>query len=170
MAPVVVFVGAPGAGKTSVGRRVAERLNVEFIDTDQAIESQSGSSVAEIFINEGEPVFRALESEIVSRTLKECSGVVSLGGGAIVSPATRALVAASTAVWLQVNLADASQRVGMTGSRPLLLGNVRGTMLKMLEERSPMYAEVADLTVDTSGRAIRSVVDEVMAWLESRDE
>ncbi len=167
MAPRAVFVGAPGAGKSTVGRRVAERLGIPFVDTDQIIEARAGMSVSDIFVTQGEPAFRALEETVIAETLAESDGVVSLGGGALLSPQTRDRVAACTVVWLQVSLADASNRVGMTGSRPLLLGNVRGTMMKMLEERGPLYAEVADLVIDTSGRTARAVVDDVVAWLEA---
>lgn len=167
MAPRAVFVGAPGAGKSSVGRRVAERLGLDFVDTDHAIEDRAGMSVSDIFVTQGEPAFRALEESVIADTLAHSDGVVSLGGGALLSPATRDLVSACTVVWLQVSLSDAANRVGMTGSRPLLLGNVRGTMMKMLEERAPLYAEVADLEVDTSGRSMRAVVDDVVAWLEA---
>lgn len=167
MPPRAVFVGAPGAGKSTVGRRVAERLGIPFVDTDQIIEARAGMSVADIFVSQGEPAFRALEEAVVAETLAESDGVVSLGGGALLAPETRKRVGACTVIWLQVSLTDASSRVGMTGSRPLLLGNVRGTMMKMLEERGPLYAEVADLAIDTSGRTARAVVDDVVAWLEA---
>ena len=167
MAPRAIFVGAPGSGKSTVGRRVAERLNVPFLDTDQAIEARAGMSVADIFINQGEPEFRALEESVVAEAIATSTGIVSLGGGALLSDATRNLVRDCTVIWLQVTVGDAASRVGMTGSRPLLLGNVRGTMMKLLEERTPLYEEVADLVVDTSGRPVRAIADDVTSWLEN---
>ena len=167
MAPRAIFVGAPGSGKSTVGRRVAERLNVPFLDTDQAIEARAGMSVADIFINQGEPEFRALEESVVAEAIATSTGIVSLGGGALLSDATRNLVRDCTVIWLQVTAGDAASRVGMTGSRPLLLGNVRGTMMKLLEERTPLYEEVADLVVDTSGRPVRAIADDVTSWLEN---
>ena len=167
MAPRAIFVGAPGAGKSTVGRRVAERLHLPFLDTDQAIEARAGMSVSDIFINQGESEFRALEEAIVAESIDASTGIISLGGGALISPATRDLLRNCPVVWLQVTASDAASRVGMTGSRPLLLGNVRGTMMKLLEERTPLYAEVADLTVDTSGRPARLIADEVITWLEN---
>lgn len=167
MSPRAILVGAPGAGKSTVGRRVAERLNVPFLDTDQAIEAKAGMSVADIFINQGEPEFRALEESVVAEAIAHSTGIVSLGGGALLSEATRNLVKDCTVIWLQVTASDAASRVGMTGSRPLLLGNVRGTLMKLLEERTPLYEEVADLIVDTAGRPVRAIADDVTAWLEN---
>jgi shikimate kinase len=85
----------------------------------------------------------------------------------LLSPTTRKSLHAYPVIWLQVSASDAANRVGMTGSRPLLLGNVRGTMMKLLEERAPLYAEVADLVLDTSGRTARVIADEVISWLEN---
>jgi shikimate kinase len=167
MAPRAIFVGAPGAGKSTVGRRVAERLKLPFLDTDQAIEERAGMSVSDIFINQGEPEFRALEETVVADAIVNSTGIVSLGGGALLSPTTRKSLQDCPVIWLQVSASDAANRVGMTGSRPLLLGNVRGTMMKLLEERTPLYAEVADLVLDTSGRTARVIVDDVISWLEN---
>ena len=165
MAPRAIFVGAPGAGKSTVGRRVAERLGIPFADSDALIEKRAGKSVADIFIDDGEGEFRRLEREEVARALEDFDGVLSLGGGAILDPQTRSALLDQRVVWLQVDLSHATSRVGMNSARPLLLGNVRGTMLAMLEQRTPLYAEVASDIVDTNGRGIKDVVGQVVALL-----
>ena len=118
-------------------------------------------TVAELFVAEGEPAFREREEDAVAAAL-EGEGVVSLGGGAIMSPATRERLRGHRVIWLQVSLSDAAARVGLNTARPLLLGNVRQTMGRLLEERAPLYAEVATVTIDTAGRPIREVVDDVL--------
>jgi shikimate kinase len=162
MAPKVVLIGSPGAGKSSVGRRVAERLGVPFVDTDRMIESETGMSIADIFVDRGEDAFRDLEADAVSRGLEDCNGVLALGGGAIMRPQTQERLTGQRVVWLKVSLHDAAQRVGMNQARPLLLGNVRGTLAALLEKREPVYAAVASDVVDTSGRSVRQVADEVV--------
>ena len=165
MSPRAIFIGAPGAGKSTVGRRVAERLGVPFADSDALIEKTAGKPVADIFISDGEAEFRRMEREVIANALGTFSGVLSLGGGAIVDPATREALVGHRVVWLQVDLGDATSRVGMNSARPLLLGNVRGTMLTMLQERTPLYAQVATDVIDTSGRSVKEVVSEAVALL-----
>ena len=160
--PLVVLIGSPGAGKTSVGRRVAERLGVPFADSDALIEARAGMSVSDIFVTEGEDHFRQLEEDTIAEALVEQEGVLSLGGGAVMRPATRERLAGTQVVWLRVSLSDAASRVGMNTARPLLLGNVRGTLAALLEQRTPVYEEVSTAVVDTSGRTVREVTDEVM--------
>lgn len=162
MAPTIVIVGSPGAGKSTVGRRVAERLGVPFADTDALIEAAAGMSVSDIFVTLGEDEFRAMEADAVARALDEREGVLSLGGGAVLREATRARLADERVVWLRVTASDAASRVGMNTARPLLLGNVRATLSSLLEQRNPVYAEVATDVVDTSGRSLREVTDEVV--------
>lgn len=164
--PVVVLIGSPGAGKSSVGRRLAQRLGVPFADTDAMIEEDAGMSVSDIFVTEGEPAFRDREERAVARALEEHPGVLSLGGGAVLRPATRERLAGRRVVWLTVTLSDAAARVGMNTARPLLLGNVRATLGALLEERTPLYASVATDVIETSGRSVRQVVDEVARALD----
>ena len=166
MAPRAIIIGAPGAGKTSVGRRVAERLGVEFRDSDAAIEKRAGKPVSDIFLSDGEPEFRRLEREVIAESLKDADGVLSVGGGAVLDPDTREAFSHHTVVWLEVDLGNATKRVGMNSARPLLMGNVRGTMTTMLNERTPLYEEVATVTVDTSGRPLKDVVNDVVAELK----
>jgi len=166
MAPVVVIIGAPGAGKSSIGRRVAQRLGLSFVDSDALVEARAGKPVADIFVSDGEEAFRALEREEIAHTLETFDGVVSLGGGAIMDEQTRKALHDHRVIWLQVELSDATQRVGLNSARPLLLGNVRGTMLAMLQERTPLYDEVADYRVETSGRGLKEVAAEVSGIIE----
>jgi shikimate kinase len=161
--PIAVLIGAPGAGKSTIGRRVAERLKVPFVDTDAIIEEESGMSVSDMFVELGEPEFRVREEEAVRRALSEQTGVVALGGGAILSESTRQLLAEHTVVWLRVNVSDAASRVGMNQARPLLLGNVRGRLTQLLNERTPLYESVASITIETDGRAVREVTSSVLA-------
>lgn len=169
MAPRAVIIGAPGAGKSTVGRRVAERLGVSFADSDALVEKRAGKPVSDIFISDGEAEFRRLEREEIARALDEFTGVLSLGGGAILDEGTREALSGQRVVWLQVDLSHATQRVGMNSARPLLLGNVRGTMLTMLEQRTPLYAEVASDVIDTSGRGIKDVVVDVVDLLTVKE-
>jgi shikimate kinase len=161
--PIAVLIGAPGAGKSTIGRRVAERLKVPFVDTNALIEEESGMSVSDMFVELGEPEFRVREEEAVRRALSEQTGVVALGGGAILSESTRQLLADHTVVWLRVNVSDAASRVGMNQARPLLLGNVRGRLTQLLNERTPLYESVASITIETDGRAVREVTSSVLA-------
>lgn len=162
MAPVLVLIGSPGAGKSSVGRRVAEQLGVPFADTDALIEAAAGMSVSDIFVNQGEDAFRDLEAATVAAAINERDGVVSLGGGAVLREETRERLAGHRVVWLRVSVADAASRVGMNTARPLLLGNVRGTLSTMLEQRNPIYEAVATNVVDTAGRNVREVTEQVL--------
>ena len=170
MAPIAVLVGAPGAGKSTVGRRIAGRLGVDFADSDALVEARAGKPVADIFVSDGEVAFRDLERVEIAEALVNFDGVLSLGGGAILDDSTRAALLDQRVIWLQVDLTNATQRVGMNSARPLLLGNVRGTMLAMLEARTPLYEEVADHRIDTSGRSIKEVVAEAVAVVEESDE
>jgi len=149
VSPVVVLVGAPGSGKSTVGRLVAESLGVEFRDSDADIESAAGQKISDIFIEHGEPHFRALEKAAVREALAGHDGVLALGGGAILDADTRVLLKEHRVAFLEVTLTDAATRVGLNRDRPLLLGNVRGTLLKLMDERRPFYEEVALLTVRT---------------------
>ena len=160
--PCAVLIGAPGAGKSTVGRRVAGRLGVDFRDTDADIVAAAGKPVSDIFVEDGEAAFRSLEREAVARALREHTGVLSLGGGAVTDPHTRQLLADEFVVWLRVDAGHAAARVGLTGARPLLLGNVRGRLITLLEERTPLYEEVSDVVVDTDEKSVDAVVDAVV--------
>jgi len=162
MSPRLVFVGAPGSGKTTIGKQVAEKLGVEFIDVDNEIEMDEKTTISDIFVQKGEAHFRQLERAKISELLNSFNGVLSLGGGSVLDETTRQALAIAPVVWLKVSSGDASSRVGLGLSRPVLMGNVRSTLVKLLEERTPLYEEVADWEIDTSGKSIEEVVQEVL--------
>jgi shikimate kinase len=159
--PRVVLVGPPGSGKSTVGAVLATLLGVSFHDTDAAIEADQGRPVSDIFVEDGEPVFRALERAEVARAVAVEEGVLALGGGAPVDPGTQQLLAGQTVVFLDVGIADASRRVGFDRSRPLLAVNPRASWVRLMNERRPVYERVATHRVDTAGRSPEEVAAEV---------
>lgn len=166
MPPVAVFVGAPGAGKSTVGEAVATLLGVPFADADTIIEQQAGKPIPEIFIDDGEEVFRALERTTIATALTEFDGVLALGGGAILDEGTRASLRDHTVVYLTVELSDAVKRVGLGAGRPLLNMNPRATLKYLLDQRRPLYAEVATHTIPTDARDPAEIATEIAALLK----
>lgn len=163
MAPECVIVGAPGSGKTTVGQLLADRLGSGFRDTDHDIERAAGRSIPDIFVEDGEDAFRALEADAVRDALRAHDGVLSLGGGAVLDEGTRALLADQPVVWLQVTAGQAAARVGLNTPRPVLVGNVRGQLINLLAARTPLYEQVAKLGVETDGRTPEQIVDIIVA-------
>jgi shikimate kinase len=163
--PALVLVGPPGAGKTSVGRQVAERSALGFRDTDEDVVALAGKPISDLFVDEGEEHFRALERAAVEAALGEHDGVLSLGGGAVLAPQTRALLRGHEVVLLDVDLASATARIGLNRDRPVLALNPRAMLRLLLEERVPLYREVARHVVDTSRRPLEDVVEQVLALL-----
>ena len=164
-APAVVVVGPPGAGKTTVGELLAEALGVPFRDVDADIEAVAGKPIPEIFVDDGEEHFRALERGAVAAALADFDGVLALGGGAVLAPQTRAALRGHRVVYLSVELADAIARVGLGAGRPLLAINPRATMRYLLDQRRPLYEEVATVTVKTDGRTPQDVAAEALEAL-----
>jgi shikimate kinase len=160
--PKVVIIGPPGSGKTTVGKALADRLAVGFRDTDTDVETVAGKPIGEIFIDDGESHFRALEREAVAKALTEHDGVLALGGGAILALETRELLAGHTVVYLEVGLSDAMKRIGLGAARPLLVLNPRSQLRKLMEERRPIYEGLATITAVTDGRDPADIVEEIV--------
>ena len=146
---MIVLVGFMGAGKTTIGQLLAERLGLPFTDSDQVIEQRAGRPVAQIFAEDGEPAFRALEHQVIAGLLDGPALVLALGGGAAEHPGTRDRLASAEVVYLQVGYEQAMHRVGGDRSRPLL---ARPDLAATYQRRLLVYAGIATLTVPTDGR------------------
>ena len=160
---MVVLVGPPGAGKTTVGRVLARRLDVEFTDVDSVIVQRAGKSISDMFLQDGEDAFRALERQVVAEALTATDGVLALGGGSVLAAQTRERLRGHRVVHLKVGVTDGLRRTGMSTARPLLAGvNPRATFKALLEARAPLYREVASVEVDTDRRSANQVVRAVL--------
>ena len=167
--PVLVLVGPPGAGKTTIGRILARRLGVGFTDVDALVVERAGKSVSDVFLQDGEPAFRELEREVVARALDGADavdGVLALGGGSVLAAETRERLRGHVVVHLSVGMADGLRRTGLSTARPLLAGvNPRATFRALLDARAPLYREVATVEVATDRRTTGQVVRAVLAAL-----
>ncbi|GAA0620002.1 shikimate kinase [Kutzneria viridogrisea] len=166
MSPRAVVVGPPGAGKTTVGELLAAELGLPFRDVDADIVRTVGKPISDIFTQDGEQEFRRIEEQAVLAALAEHDGVLALGGGAVLSAATRLLLADHPVVYLSVGMAEGVRRTGLAANRPLLVGvNPRATFKALLDARVPLYQEVATVEVDTDGREPDEVVRAVIEAL-----
>jgi shikimate kinase len=163
--PVAILIGPPGAGKSTVGPLLAGLLGVAFADTDSRVENVAGKPVGDVFIEDGEAAFRALEREAVASAVAGYRGVLGLGGGAIMDPGTRALLAGQLVVYLETGFAEAAKRVGMDRPRPLLIGNPRTKLRALLEQRLPLYQQLATITVSTDQRAPDDIAADIAGRL-----
>jgi shikimate kinase len=161
----LVLVGMMGSGKTTVGRIVGERLGRRVVDSDQVIEARTGRTVREIFETDGEPAFRALETEALVEALTEQEPlVIAAAGGVVLSEQNRTALrdSPSKVVWLCADPATLVERVRSGGHRPLLDGDPEGTLQRMFAERSLLYRQVADAIVLVDGRSVTDVVEAVL--------
>jgi shikimate kinase len=170
--PQVILIGPPGAGKTSVGKALGQRLSAEFADTDALIEKESAMRVSDIFTDKGEPFFRELERKIVLRELSTFDGVLALGGGAVINiEVEEALRDSSDPIcFLDVSLASAAPRIGFNRDRPLLLGNPRAKWQELMNLRRPIYEALATLTVSTDSRTPSQIAQEISDILSKSKE
>jgi shikimate kinase len=159
----IFLVGPMGAGKTAVGRQLAARLGLEFIDCDAEIEARTGVDIPLIFEKEGEPGFRVRERDVLDELSGLSRVLVATGGGAVLDPDTRArLRSRGCVVYLRTSVNQQLARTRRSGHRPLLRNpDPLGTLERLLQVRAPLYEELADITVDTDARKVRSVVDEI---------
>ncbi|MFV8188843.1 MULTISPECIES: shikimate kinase [unclassified Streptomyces] len=158
-----------GVGKSTVGRLLAERLGAGYRDTDDDIVAEQGRTIAEIFVDEGESAFRAMEKAAVRKALAEHDGILALGGGAILDPDTRALLAGARVVYLSMDVEEAVKRTGLNTARPLLAVNPRKQWRELMEARRALYEEVATAVVATDGRTPEEVAQVALDALELKE-
>lgn len=160
--PLVILIGPPGAGKTTVGGLLAGRLGVSFTDTDAVVEAAAGKPVSDIFVEDGELAFRDLERQAVAKAIADSDGVLAVGGGAVLDPRTQERLAGQRVVYLETGFAAAAKRVGLSQARPLLIGaNPRATLKALLDQRLPIYQKLAWLTVATDTQAPEHIAAEI---------
>ena len=170
---VVVLIGPPSAGKSSVGALLAAELGVPFADTDDLVAAAAGKPVGDIFVDDGEPVFRELERAAVARGLESVGassqdgGVLALGSGAVLDPEVRRMIAGRPVVYLEAGFAAVAKRTGMDRPRVVIPGNPRGMLRAMLDERRPVYAELATITMPTDDMAPEEVAADLAERLRA---
>ncbi|MEU9854069.1 shikimate kinase [Streptomyces sp. NPDC047974] len=167
--PLVVLVGPMGSGKSTVGALLAERLGAPYRDTDADIVAAEGREISDIFVEDGEERFRALEKAAVARAVAEHRGVLALGGGAILDADTRALLAGQPVAYLSMDVEEAVRRVGLGAARPLLAVNPRRQWRELMDARRHLYEEVARAVVATDARTPEEVAEAVLDALELKD-
>ena len=165
----LVLIGLMGAGKSTIGRRLAKQIGWRFVDSDEEIEAAAGCSIADIFTIHGEPIFRDLEKRVITRLLGEAPMVLATGGGAWIQPGVREIIKQqATSVWLRAELEVLTDRVSKRNHRPLLeTGDKREILDKLMQERYPLYEE-ADVIIDSSHGPHETVVERVITALDAR--
>ena len=161
--PQVILIGPPGAGKSSVGKALSQRLSADFADTDALIEKESGMRVSDIFLDKGEAFFRELETKIVLREIESFGGVLALGGGAVINSDVEQALRnfADPVCFLDVSLSSAAPRIGFNRDRPLLVGNPRAKWQELMNLRRPIYESLATCTVSTDSRTPSQIAQEI---------
>ena len=167
-----ILIGPPGSGKSSVGKSLAQRMGVEFADTDTIIENKCKKSISDIFVESGEPYFREIERTVVLDRLENGEGVLSLGGGSVLDQQAHSALRNSPTpiVFLDVSLASASPRVGFNRDRPLLVGNPRAKWQELMNARRPIYEELATFTVSTDELTPSQVSSKIVELLAKEDQ
>jgi len=160
----LVLIGAPGAGKSTVGKALSEKLNREFLDTDALIQDSTGKTITDIFVVDGEEAFRAIELKVLADVLKSENTVISLGGGAPISEQAQRLItdSQSLVIFLDVSLATAAPRVGFNRDRPLLLGNPRAQWQALSDKRRPIYERLADVVIKVDEMDVDAIVTAIV--------
>lgn len=164
-----MLVGPMGVGKSTVGQLLAERLGVGYRDTDDDIVAGEGRTIADIFVDDGESAFRAIEKRAVRTALTEHDGILALGGGAILDADTRALLAGERVVYLSMDVEEAVKRTGLNAARPLLAVNPRRQWRELMEARRHLYEEAATAVVPTDGRTPEEVTEAALDALELKE-
>jgi len=164
--PPIILIGPPGAGKTSVGKALAKKLSLNFLDSDKVVEEKSGKSIPEIFITDGEPAFREMERAAVIDLIENQDGVIALGGGSVMDlEVSKRLLPMAHVVFLDVSISNAAPRVGFNRDRPLLLGNPRQQWIALMEKRRSTYEALAKARVSTDNKKPVEVVEEILKEL-----
>ncbi len=162
----VVLIGPPGAGKSTIGKILAQKMQRDFIDTDHLIEETTGKKIADIFLIDGEVEFRRSERDVVLASIKKEGYVISLGGGSVLdSEVETALSKMAEVIFLDVSISNAAPRVGFNRERPLLLGNPRQQWISLMEKRRPIYERIATRRISTDNRKAHEVVEELLPEL-----
>ena len=164
----IILVGPMGSGKSAVGRLLAQRLDLALVDSDAEIEARTGVDIAYIFEREGEAGFRVREAEVLDDITQRPGVLVATGGGAVLDPGTRErLRSRGCVVYLRTSVDQQLARTRRSALRPLLMNqDPRGTLERLMGQRAALYEEVADVIIDTDGRKVGSVVDEILRRLE----
>jgi shikimate kinase len=157
----MVLIGPPGAGKSTVGMLLARRLGVPFTDTDVLVERAAGKPVGDIFVEDGEPVFREMERAVVGRSLESSTGIVALGSGAVLDADVRRQISGLVVVYLEAGFATVARRTGFDRPRVVVPGNPRGMLRSMLDERRAVYAELATVTIATDELSPEEIAEQL---------
>ena len=164
--PPIILIGPPGAGKSSIGKALAKKLSLNFLDSDKVVEEKSGKSIPEIFITDGEPAFREMEKAVVIDLIENQDGVIALGGGSVMDlEVSKRLLPMANVVFLDVSISNAAPRVGFNRDRPLLLGNPRQQWIALMEKRRSTYEALAKARVSTDNKKPVEVVEEIVKEL-----
>ena len=172
MAPRLILIGPMGSGKSTVGKYLAQSMDLGFRDTDQMIVQQSGREISDIFVEDGEDAFRSLEKIILRSALLEDTTVLALGGGACMSLDAQSALRASGAfiVYLKISLSKVSSRVGFNQGRPLLMGNPRAQWQALMNDRAPIYENLADYIVEVDDKSVSEIAEEITFAFDLRSK